>query len=81
MMNLILPFFSNSCGRLPLCLNIVGNLIRTFGEGWEDEVPGILRTDMGSLMQDESSSSKKGASVSMHTRVIQVRPALSVKIA
>ena len=26
------------CGRLPLCLSIVGNLIRTFGDGWEDEV-------------------------------------------
>ena len=29
---------SQLCGRLPLCLNIVGNLIRTFGDGWEDEV-------------------------------------------
>ena len=26
--------------RLPLCLNIVGNLIRTCGEGWEEAVPG-----------------------------------------
>ena len=30
------------CGRLPLCLNIVGNLIRTFGEGWEEEVERAL---------------------------------------
>jgi len=37
------------CGRLPLCINIVGNLIRTFGNGWEQEVPDILRGDMKSL--------------------------------
>ena len=37
------------CGRLPLCINIVGNLIRTFGNGWEKEVLGILRCDMKSL--------------------------------
>ena len=37
------------CGRLPLCINIVGNLIRTFGDGWEQEVPDILRGDMKSL--------------------------------
>ena len=40
------------CGRLPLCLNIVGNLIRTFGVGWEEEVPKMLRTDMRSLTDD-----------------------------
>ena len=28
-------------------MNIVGNLIRTFGDGWEEEVPNIIRTDMG----------------------------------
>ena len=30
-----------SCAcRLPLCLNIVGNLIRTYGgPGWEEEIP------------------------------------------
>ena len=40
------------CGRLPLCINIVGNLIRTFGNGWESEVPGILKGDMKSLAEN-----------------------------
>jgi hypothetical protein len=40
------------CGRLPLCINIVGNLIRTFGNGWEQEVPDILRGDMKSLAEN-----------------------------
>jgi hypothetical protein len=53
------------CGRLPLCLSIVGKLIKTFGGGWEvtlerlsivlaeryvqEEVPAILKSDMRSL--------------------------------
>jgi hypothetical protein len=32
------------CGRLPLCLSIVGNLIRTCGDGWQEEVPMLLKT-------------------------------------
>ena len=51
------------CGRLPLCLNIVGNLIRTFGPEWEQEVPSLLRTDMKSLTQ--------GGGSNLQVRVIQ----------
>ena len=61
------------CGRLPLCLNIVGNLIRSFGEGWETDVPVILRTDMSSLMQEGPNVTKAGEGpMSMQQRVIQV---------
>jgi hypothetical protein len=41
------------CGRLPLCLHIVGNLIRNYGDEWADEVPTLLKTDMKSLTQGE----------------------------
>ena len=45
------------CGRLPLCLNIVGNLIRTYGgSGWEDEIPSILKKDMKSLTMGEGAA-------------------------
>ena len=44
------------CGRLPLCLNIVGNLIRTFGQEWKEEVPSLLRSDMKSLTQGGGSN-------------------------
>jgi hypothetical protein len=59
------------CGRLPLCLSIVGNLIRTFGAGWETEVPSILRTDMGSLTEAGSGSSKEHTPLNLQQRVIQ----------
>jgi hypothetical protein len=51
------------CGRLPLCLNIVGNLIRTYGPEWKEEVPSLLRTDMKSLTQ--------GGETNLQERVIQ----------
>jgi hypothetical protein len=58
------------CGRLPLCINIVGNLIRTFGSGWEQEVPGILRGDMKSLTENARDAS--GAQPqNLQQRVIQ----------
>ena len=60
------------CGRLPLCLSIVGNLIRTFGSGWEQEVPSILRTDMRSLTEQASSGgSKEHTPLNLQQRVIQ----------
>ena len=59
------------CGRLPLCLSIVGNLIRTFGVGWEQEVPSILRTDMRSLTEGGTGSSKDNTPLNLQTRVIQ----------
>ena len=33
-LKLIYGWYPKLCGRLPLCLNIVGQLIRTFGAGW-----------------------------------------------
>ena len=59
------------CGRLPLCLSIVGNLIRTFGDGWEQEVPSILRTDMRSLTETACGSSKDYMPLNLQQRVIQ----------
>jgi hypothetical protein len=59
------------CGRLPLCLGIVGTLIRTFGAGWETEVPSILRTDMRSLTERGSGSSKENTPLNLQQRVIQ----------
>jgi hypothetical protein len=59
------------CGRLPLCLSIVGNMIRTFGTGWEQEVPAILRTDMQSLTEGGSGSSKDNMPLNLQQRVIQ----------
>ena len=59
------------CGRLPLCLNIVGNLIRTFGDGWEDEIPSILKKDMKSLTTGEGTDNAKHQSLNLQQRVIQ----------
>ena len=59
------------CGRLPLCLSIVGNLIRTFGSGWEQEVPSILRTDMRSLTEGGTDGSKDNTPLNLQQRVIQ----------
>jgi hypothetical protein len=30
------------CGRLPLCLSIVGKLIKTFGGGWEVNIAALI---------------------------------------
>jgi hypothetical protein len=60
------------CGRLPLCINIVGNLIRTFGNGWEQEVPGILRGDMKSLAENaRGCSGEQNQPLNLQQRVIQ----------
>jgi hypothetical protein len=60
------------CGRLPLCLSIVGNLIRTFGDGWEQEVPALLRTDMRSLAENSTSSTDSShRPLNLQQRVIQ----------
>ena len=52
---------------VPLCLNIVGNLVRTYGgSGWEEEIPQILKKDMKSLASGEGAGvgeSSLGASV------------------
>ena len=51
-----------------LCLNIVGNLIRTYGSGWEDEIPSILKKDMKSLTTGKGDSSQP---LNLQQRVIQ----------
>ena len=43
---------------MQLCLNIVGNLIRTFGGGWEEEIPQILKKDMKSLKMNKGDTSQ-----------------------
>ena len=54
---------------LQLCLNIVGNLIRTFGgSGWEEEIPSILKKDMKSLVTGKGDSSQP---LNLQQRVIQ----------
>ena len=58
------------CGRLPLCINIVGNLIRTFGNGWEQEVPDILRGDMKSLAVNSRGASGEQQPLNLQQRVI-----------
>jgi hypothetical protein len=58
------------CGRLPLCINIVGNLICTFGNGWEQEVPGILRGDMKSLAVNARDASGEQQPLNLQQRVI-----------
>jgi hypothetical protein len=59
------------CGRLPLCINIVGNLIRTFGSGWEQEVPDILRGDMNSLAENSrGASGEQNQPLNLQQRVI-----------
>ena len=58
------------CGRLPLCINIVGNLIRTFGNGWEQEVPDILRGDMKSLAENSRGASGEQQPLNLQQRVI-----------
>jgi hypothetical protein len=59
------------CGRLPLCINIVGNLIRTFGNEWEQEVPGILKGDMKSLAENAvGASGKQNQPLNLQQRVI-----------
>ena len=51
-----------------LCLNIVGNLIRTYGSGWEDEIPSILKKDMKSLTTGKGDASQP---LNLQQRVIQ----------
>ena len=53
---------------LQLCLNIVGNLIRTYGSGWEEEIPSILKKDMKSLTTGKGDSSQP---LNLQQRVIQ----------
>ena len=62
------PLRTVKCGRLPLCLNIVGNLIRTYGSGWEDEIPSILKKDMKSLKTGKGDTSQP---LNLQERVIQ----------
>ena len=51
-----------------LCLNIVGNLIRTFGTGWEEEIPSVLKKDMKSLTTGKGEDSE---ALNLQQRVIQ----------
>ena len=53
---------------LQLCLNIVGNLIRTYGSGWEEEIPSILKKDMKSLATGKGDTSQP---LNLQQRVIQ----------
>ena len=32
-----------SSGRLPLCLNIVGKLVKNYGPNWQEDVPDIRK--------------------------------------
>ena len=54
------------CGRLPLCLSIVGKMIKTFGSGWEEEVPAILKSDMSSL----TDAAQGAQPMNLHSRII-----------
>ena len=54
------------CGRLPLCLSIVGKMIKNFGDGWTEEVPSLIKDDMKSLSEGGSS-----AGLNLQQRVIQ----------
>ena len=51
-----------------LCLNIVGNLIRQYGSGWEEEIPSVLKKDMKSLTTGKRDSSQP---LNLQQRVIQ----------
>ena len=46
----------------------MGNLIRTFGEGWEDEIPSVLKKDMRSLTTGKGDTSQP---LNLQQRVIQ----------
>ena len=37
-------------------------MIKTFGSGWADEIPNVLKSDMSSLTQEENSSGSGDAS-------------------
>ena len=50
-------------------LQIVGNLIRTFGDGWEEEIPSVLKKDMKSLTAGEGAANNQ--SLNLQQRVIQ----------
>ena len=51
---------------------IVGNLIRTFGSGWEEEIPSILKKDMKSLTAGETATGgSERQSLNLQQRVIQ----------
>ena len=43
----------------------VGKLIKQYGEGWEEDVVALLKSDMKSLTQEE------GETMTMQQRVIQ----------
>ena len=51
-----------------LCLNIVGNLIRTYGTGWEEEIPSVLKKDMKSLTTGKGEDAE---ALNLQQRVIQ----------
>ena len=43
-----------------------GKLIKTVGSGWEDEIPSILKSDMGNLTE-----ASQGSGLSMSQRIIK----------
>ena len=59
---------NDDCLRSQLCLNIVGNLIRTYGTGWEEEIPSVLKKDMKSLTTGKGEDSQP---LNLQQRVIQ----------
>ena len=46
----------------------MGNLIRTYGGGWEEEIPSILKKDMKSLTTGKGDTSQP---LNLQQRVIQ----------
>ena len=50
---------------------IVGNLIRTFGGGWEEEIPSVLKKDMKSLTLGKGADNSAHQSLNLQQRVIQ----------
>ena len=49
----------------------MGNLIRTYGSGWQEEIPSILKKDMKSLTAGEGVGSGEHQSLNLQQRVIQ----------
>ena len=50
---------------------IVGNLIRQYGSGWEEEIPSVLKKDMKSLSAGEGADNGGTQSLNLQQRVIQ----------
>ena len=58
---------AQQCGRLPLCLHIVGKMISRWGPGWESSILSVLRSDLRSLAEQGGEGS---ATLTMQERVV-----------